>query len=96
MKITDEVAGQLGSYVYVYSDPRNGKLFYIGKNREKVDYAMATYQGVVREVYAVAGWYPAESTDYGDRDTFKFGDTGRWEFVGSVTPSEITELYVGR
>ena len=31
MKITDEVAKILKSYVYVYIDPRNGKPFYIGK-----------------------------------------------------------------
>ena len=33
MKITPEVAAKLKSYVYVYSDPRNGKPFYIGKGR---------------------------------------------------------------
>ena len=31
MQITSEVAKILKSYVYVYIDPRNGKLFYIGK-----------------------------------------------------------------
>jgi hypothetical protein len=31
MKITEEVAETLKSYVYVYIDPRNGEPFYIGK-----------------------------------------------------------------
>ena len=33
MKITSEIAAKLKNYVYVYSDPRNGKPFYIGKGR---------------------------------------------------------------
>jgi hypothetical protein len=31
MKITEEVAETLKSYVYVYIDPRNGEPFYIGE-----------------------------------------------------------------
>ncbi len=31
MKITEEMAEILKSYVYIYSDPRDGKPFYIGK-----------------------------------------------------------------
>jgi len=33
MKITDEIAEFLKSYVYVYTDPRDGKPFYIGKGK---------------------------------------------------------------
>ena len=33
MKITDEIAEILKSYVYVYIDPRNGEPFYIGKGK---------------------------------------------------------------
>jgi uncharacterized protein len=33
MKITDEIAETLKSYVYVYIDPRNGEPFYIGKGK---------------------------------------------------------------
>ena len=31
--ITDEVAATLRSYVYLYSDPRDGQVFYIGKGK---------------------------------------------------------------
>ena len=33
MKITPDVAATLKSYVYVYTDPRNGQPFYIGKGQ---------------------------------------------------------------
>lgn len=33
MKIADEIADILKSYVYVYIDPRNGEPFYIGKGK---------------------------------------------------------------
>jgi len=33
MKMTPEIAAVLKSYVYVYTDPRNGKPFYIGKGQ---------------------------------------------------------------
>ena len=33
MQITDEIAGILKSYVYVYIDPRNSEPFYIGKGQ---------------------------------------------------------------
>ena len=33
MKITDEIVKTLGNYVYVYTDPRNEKPFYIGKGQ---------------------------------------------------------------
>lgn len=32
-KLTPEVANVLNSYVYVYIDPRNGEIFYIGKGK---------------------------------------------------------------
>ena len=33
MQVTDEVAAVLKSYVYVYIDPRDGLLFYVGKGK---------------------------------------------------------------
>lgn len=33
MKITPNIAAVLKSYVYVYTDPRNGQPFYIGKGQ---------------------------------------------------------------
>lgn len=65
----------------------------LGERRMGVNYAMAVFEGVVREVYAVTEWHPALSTHYsvrqfGDRD----GD-GRWEFIGEVAVDEVRSRY---
>ena len=70
-------------------------IWVVGKNRDKVDYAMAIYQGIVREVYLVDSWHEAGTTQYDDRDTSTFKGSGRWEFVGSVASEEIRSIYVG-
>lgn len=68
----------------------------VGKQREKVDYAMAVYQGVVREVYAVRSWHPAGTLKYLTRaDIDARRDSGRWEFDGEVAPDEVRARYVG-
>jgi hypothetical protein len=38
-----------------------------GPRRDNAKYAMAVYQGVVREVYRIDGWYPAGTTHYPTR-----------------------------
>ena len=68
----------------------------VGDRRETVDFAMAVYQGIVREVYSIDGWHPAGTTEYDDRDISEYRGTGRWEFVGSVAPSKVRELYIGK
>lgn len=35
----------------------------IGKDREKVEYTFAIYDGIVQEVYKVLAWYPAVISD---------------------------------
>lgn len=67
----------------------------VGSRREEVDYAMAVYQGVVREVYAVKSWHPAGTLEYRTRhDIDARRDSGRWEFDGSVAEG-IRNEYVG-
>ncbi len=34
----------------------------VGENRDRVDYALAVFEGVVREVYRITGWVAAGST----------------------------------
>ena len=40
----------------------------IGPRREKVELALAVYQGVVREVYRIKAWHPAGTMTYETRD----------------------------
>jgi len=67
----------------------------VGKRREKADYAMAVYQGIVREVYRIERWLPAGTLDYVSRpDSDRFEGSGRWEFEGAVA-EDIRDGYVG-
>lgn len=82
------------SEIELYHSTRG--IWKVGERRNSVDYAMAVYQGIVRAVYSVDSWYPAGTTDYGDRDISEYKGTGRWEFIGCLAPKDISELYVGK
>lgn len=58
----------------------------IGPRREKAEYAMAVYQGIVLEVYRIKKWHHAGTLPYRTRDTKGFKYSGRWEFEG--TPAQ--------
>lgn len=67
----------------------------VGPRREKAEYAMAVYQGIVREVYKIEKWYPAGTLKYETRPEFPQQDKqNRWEFSGIVA-TDIRDLYVG-
>lgn len=66
----------------------------VGERRKGVDYAIAVYQGVVREVYRVEKWYLAGTLEYTTRDSSGFLGSGRWEFSGAVA-DDIREECVG-
>jgi uncharacterized protein len=70
-------------------------IWVIGRRREKAEYALAVYQGIVREVYRIQRWHPAGTLKYQSRDASDFKDSGRWEFSGSVE-DELRAKYVGR
>lgn len=67
----------------------------MGAKRDEVEFAFAVYQGVVREVFEVDGWFPAGTLEYATRDTFDFAGSGRWEFRGRIAPESIRCQYVG-
>jgi uncharacterized protein len=62
-------------------------------NRNKVEFAMALYQGIVLEVYRIKQWYPAGTLKYKTRDTSHFKNSGRWEFSGSIA-KDVREEYI--
>lgn len=70
-------------------------IWVVGLRREKADYGMAVYQGIVREVYLIEKWHPAGTLLYRTRDTKGFESSGRWEFEGHVA-SDIRDEYIGR
>ena len=66
----------------------------VGLRRNSVEYAMAVYQGVVREVFRIVAWYPAGTLEYKTRDASDFAASGRWEFAGDIA-DDIRDEYVG-
>jgi hypothetical protein len=59
---------------------------------DKTEYAAAIFGGVIREVYRVAAWLPAESTLYLDPNR-NFEPNGRLEFVGKVAENATRDQY---
>ena len=69
-------------------------IWVVSARREKAEYAMAVYQGIVREVYRIHEWHPAGTLEYRTRDATGFQDTKRWEFAGEAAV-KIRDEYVG-
>lgn len=65
----------------------------VGERRSSADYAFAVFEGVVREVYAIALWQPAVTSHYETRDLSQRDRAGRWEFVGEVAADDIRSRY---
>lgn len=56
----------------------------LGLRRNKAEYALAVYQGIVLEVYRIGRWLPAGSSIYKTRLQDQLKVKGRWEFEGAV------------
>lgn len=61
--------------------------------REKVQFACAVFDGIIREVYEISGWFDAGTTMYGTRSAEGFMGSGRFEFVGKIAEIEISKKY---
>jgi len=59
---------------------------------DKIEYAAAVFGGVIREVYQVAKWLPAESTLYLDPNR-NFEPNDRLEFVGKIAEDKVRDKY---
>ena len=79
------------SEVELYDATRG--IWRVGEKRNKVRYAFAVYEGVVREVYKVEQWFPAGTT-FSTRNPGGLHDLDRWEFVGRIAESELREKYL--
>jgi len=67
----------------------------LGRRRERVKYALAGFEGIVREVYEITSWLPAGST-FNSRNPHGIRTQGRWEFVGRVASEVMRRRYVNR
>jgi uncharacterized protein len=65
----------------------------MGLTRERIKYAFAVYDGVVKEIYEVKHWLPAGSTLSTRTDT---PDTDRWEFVGNLAEPVLRARYLNK
>lgn len=63
---------------------------------KKARYALAVFDGVVREVYEIDSWHPAATTPYATRDAAQLDTKGRREFIGHVADATVRDAYVGR
>lgn len=71
----------------------------VGERRHGVEYAMAVYKGVIREVYRIAQWYPAGTLEYKTRDASLLKMVNRYEFTGKVADDirkEYVDFYIGK
>lgn len=68
----------------------------LGDRRTGARYALAVFEGVVREVYEIDTWHPAGSTPYVSRPRADVDVSGRWEFTGRVANEAVRAKYRGR
>src|SRR5262245_22256643 len=67
----------------------------VGPRRHGAKYALAVFEGVVREVYEIKEWHPAATTPYKTRTQENVARSDRWEFTGQVASEELRSQYVG-
>lgn len=65
----------------------------VGVRRNGARYALAVFEGVVREVYEIGHWSPGGSTPYVTRNRASVVAPERWEFTGTVAPHEVRDRY---
>lgn len=61
---------------------------------EKAKYALAVFEGVVREIYQISAWHRAGSTKYRTRSLTDVRVPGRSEFVGRLAPAGVRRRYL--
>lgn len=70
----------------------------VGIKRERAELALAVFEGVVREVYAITAWLPGAST-FNSVQADEAGEARRrrrWEFVGTIAADDVRRRYINR
>lgn len=68
----------------------------VGKRADDIEFALAVFEGVVREVYAIAEWVEGGSTFNGRWRGRRTDRSDRWEFVGTIADDKVRKRYVNR
>lgn len=68
----------------------------LGERRNGARYALAVFEGVVREVYTIEAWYPGGTLTYSTRSAADVDAPDRWEFEGRVAPKTVRSRYLDR
>ena len=71
----------------------------VAPRRAKAEYAMAVFQGIVREVYCIKWWYPAGTLKYQTIMETDVKVPDRWEFEGEIAYNirdEYVDFSVGK
>jgi hypothetical protein len=67
----------------------------VGPKRDRAKYALAVFEGIVREVYEITQWFPSGST-LSSRNPRGDPRRDRYEFVGVLASERVRERYVDR
>lgn len=70
----------------------------VAPSRHSAELAFCVYRGIIREVYSIATWLPAQSTmtlgrDYTEKE---YNIAERHEFVGKLAPEPTRKKYLGK
>ena len=70
--------------------------WHVGGKRQRVEYALAVFEGVVREVYRITTWLDGGSTFNVRRGGRAVPRQGRHEFVGTLADDRVRKRYINR
>jgi hypothetical protein len=87
-----------GNYRYGMSDVElydaTRSAWRLGERRVAAQLAIAVFEGVVREVYRITGWFPGGTTFSVRRGGKYAAESERWEFVGTLADDAVRRRYI--
>jgi len=71
-------------------------LWKLGARKNGAKYALAVFEGVVREIYRIKKWHPAGTLPYTTGIHKRLDYKGRCEFEAEIAPDEVRNKYLDR
>lgn len=62
----------------------------------RIKFALVFYKGIVKEVFEIISWHPANTTPYKHFRRNFYDTENRWEFVGKPAGKSIRDQFVGK